>query len=102
MLQVIDSHELAEWMAYEKATGPIDSRWRDVALMAICEQLRTANNLTMVKAIGEDADVDERRLPKPEEFFRDLDEQGKVLDGDFEDDEDDEEDSYDPDEENEW
>jgi hypothetical protein len=45
MLNHIDSYELTEWMAFERAFGPMGTEWRDYALGAIYQQLQMANGM---------------------------------------------------------
>lgn len=45
MLTCIDSYELTEWMAFERAFGPIGNEWRDHALGAIHQQLVIGNGM---------------------------------------------------------
>lgn len=45
MLAHIDSYELTEWMAFERAFGPIGNEWRDYALGAIHQQLVVGNGM---------------------------------------------------------
>lgn len=46
--ELLDRHtakQLAEWAAYEIATGPLDSRWRDDVLASIQEQLQSLQTI---------------------------------------------------------
>lgn len=108
MLENVDSHEISEWMAYERAFGPIDNRWRDAALLAIHHELRTGNRMFEGKNWGEEGPLSRKKrdpetnvesdgwveLPSPEEFLRtkeqrehdlELTEDGEESDDDAED-----------------
>lgn len=45
MLECIDSYELAEWMAFERAFHPIGPDYRDEALAQIHDQLVLLNKM---------------------------------------------------------
>lgn len=71
MLACIDSYELSEWMAFERAFGPIGSEYNDRALMAIHEQL-----LLLCRMFGEVnfesnpiGHPEKLRLPSPDEIY---------------------------------
>jgi hypothetical protein len=71
LLMRIDSHEIGEWMAYERAFGPINDDWQHEALNAIYEQLRIMNNLFGVVNWGEDNPAHGiPPLPKPHVVLR--------------------------------
>jgi hypothetical protein len=74
MLRHIDSFELAEWEAYERANGPLDNKWTALALNAIYEQLQLANRIEAAKRTE---DVPEPvPLPPPTDYFRDEESRG--------------------------
>jgi hypothetical protein len=71
MLECVDSYEISEWMAYERAFGPLTGEYRDRALSAIYDQLLLANR--MFGAVNfEDNPVPEDmpRLPHVDEVYR--------------------------------
>lgn len=43
LLVRIDSRELAEWQAFERAFGPIDDAWRDRMLIELTYQVQLSN-----------------------------------------------------------
>lgn len=94
MLEHVDSYEIGEWMAYERAFGPIGSDWSDAALMAIHSQLAVLNKMTGAAHFGENNPVqgDMPMLPKPSEFYlkSDEDPDGLTVDDDIDDYEEDE------------
>lgn len=61
MLACIDSPEIAEWMAFERAFGPIGHEWRDEMLASIHEQLQMLNFL--YGAVN--SEEDENPVPEP-------------------------------------
>lgn len=71
MLRHIDSDELAEWMAYERAFGPLDGKWTQGALISIYKQLQLANTISLVTAGADEDDVPETpELLPPTEFYK--------------------------------
>ena len=65
LLARLDSHELAEWQAFEHYHGPIDDTWRDTVLGEILFEIKLSNAY-FVAANSEDPDVDEpKRVPLP-------------------------------------
>lgn len=79
LLDRIDSHEISEWMAFERAFGPLGDEWSNEALAAIYDQLQI-----LCAVMGSDAD----RVPlrRASEWSLDPEEDAAPLD-----DEDDEE-----------
>lgn len=70
MLTCIDSHEIAEWRAFEKAFGPLRDEWRDEALASIHEQLQLIARLIGQGFFGEESPVTEfAPVPRPAETF---------------------------------
>lgn len=90
MLEHVDSYEIGEWMAYERAFGPINSDWRDLALVAIHNQLAILNKMTGAAHFGENNPIKDEMppLPKPSEMYLKPDEEpdGSTID-DIDDDE---------------
>lgn len=65
----MDSREYSQWMAFERAHGPIGNEWSDEALAAIQEQLQ---QLSYLLSQAKFTDKTHRRgpVPKPERFPR--------------------------------
>lgn len=78
MLDRIDSHEISEWMAFERAYGPLGDEWSNEALAAIYDQLQV-----LCAVMGSDAD----RVPlrKPREWSLDPEEEAPLDEDDDED-----------------
>lgn len=74
MLRHVDSLELSEWIAYERAYGPLDDKWTAGALIAIYEQLQLANRLEAAKRTDEVPDP--IPLHPPTEFYKDDESRG--------------------------
>lgn len=70
MLRHVDSDEIGEWIAYERAFGPLDSKWQDGALIAIYEQLQLANRISAARVMDVDDIPDPVSLHPPTEFYR--------------------------------
>lgn len=71
MLECIDSYEISEWMAYEKAFGPIGPDYRDRALAAIHTQIRQL--CIMYGQVHTDGDFDADDIPiipMPDEIYK--------------------------------
>lgn len=69
LLARIDSQEITEWEAYEKANGPLGNMYSNEALAAIHEQLQMANSLKGAE-FGEDNPVpDPEKYPRPGAMF---------------------------------
>lgn len=83
MLRHVDSLELSEWMAYERANGPLDGKWTASALIAIYEQLQLANRIEAAKRT--DDVPDPVPLHPPTEFYRDDESRGVEEDDDDDD-----------------
>lgn len=66
VLAIHSSLELAEWMAYEKAFGPIDDEWRDNTLAEVHELLQGILHIT-ASANSKDGTSAET---KPKHFIR--------------------------------
>lgn len=78
LLVTVSSHELAEWMAYERVTGPIGPDWRDNAMAAIHDQLSLLCNLTGAAHWGDDNPVkDIAKIPRPSEVTGEDEEEEK-------------------------
>lgn len=84
MIASMSSRELAEWIAYERATGPLGPQWRDEAAAALHEQLQV---LCAISA----EDYDRNPYPRPHETYipEDDDEIDVYIGGEDEDDDDD-------------
>lgn len=68
MLSRISSYEITEWMAYEKAQGPLLSEYRDDMLASIHEQLQFLCHL--YGSQFEENPVDEPvKLPRPNDLY---------------------------------
>lgn len=71
MLRHIDSDELGEWMAYERAYGPLDTKWSDGALIAIYEQLQLGNRISAARVLEDPDDIPAPvPLHPPTEYFK--------------------------------
>ena len=68
-MERIDSHELAEWQAYERAFGPIGTVYNDDVLAAIHEQLQTGNFLAGAQ-MEENPIPQPKRVKRPTELFK--------------------------------
>ena len=64
LLARIDSYELSEWVAYERAFGPLGSEWRDETLASVQEQLQMSNWL-YGEAHWEDNPIEIEPWPRP-------------------------------------
>lgn len=80
MLRHVDSLELSEWMAYERAHGPLDDKWTAAALIAIYEQLQLANRIEAAKMTDDIPDA--VPLHPPTEFYRDDESRGVEVEDD--------------------
>lgn len=69
MLHSMDSVEYSQWMAFERANGPIGGEWDSNALAAIQEQLQQISYL-MGQAHFTDKHHKRGPIPKPEKFPR--------------------------------
>lgn len=70
MLSCVDSHEIAEWMAYERAFGPIGTDYNDRALAAIHAQITQL--CIMYAQVNSEDDIDADAfpsIPMPEEYY---------------------------------
>lgn len=65
----MSSREMAQWMAFERAHGPIGTEWSDEALAAIQEQLQQLSYL-LSQAKFTDKTHRKGPVPKPERFPR--------------------------------
>lgn len=65
----MSSYELSQWMAFERAHGPIGSEWSDEALAAVQEQLQQLSYL-LSQAKFTDKTHRKGPVPKPERFPR--------------------------------
>jgi hypothetical protein len=65
----MDSYEFSQWMAFERATGPINGEWSDEALASIQEQLQQLSYL-LSQAKFTDKTHRKGPVPKPERFPR--------------------------------
>jgi hypothetical protein len=68
LLDRISSPELAEWMAYQKLNGPIDSTYSDDALAQIHEVLQYLLRLTGAQYEDNPA-PNPRHFPRSYEFY---------------------------------
>lgn len=64
----MDSRELSEWQAYERAVGPIGRQYADDMLASIHEQLQFLSYLTGAQ-YGENPAPEPQRVPRPNEIF---------------------------------
>lgn len=64
MLEHVGSYELAEWMAYERAFGPINNEWRDNATSAIYSQLQLMTKLLGQGFFGDENPIKEDEMPE--------------------------------------
>jgi hypothetical protein len=71
MLRHVDSDELSEWMAYERAFGPLGNEWTASALIAIYAQLQNAVGILAVSGGADADDIEEVPLHPPTEFYKD-------------------------------
>jgi hypothetical protein len=69
MLNSMDSVEYSQWMAFERANGPINGEWDSNALAAIQEQLQQISYL-LGQAHFTDKTHKRGPIPKPEKFPR--------------------------------
>lgn len=68
----VDSHELTEWVAYEKAFGPLGSRYNDEMLAQQHELLQTLAYLTGAQVTQKNQKnpiPSPRHTPRPDEQF---------------------------------
>lgn len=65
----MDSREYSQWMAFERAHGPINGEWSEEALASIQEQLQ---QLSYLLSQAKFTDKTHRRgpVPKPERYPR--------------------------------
>ncbi|MFJ4828390.1 hypothetical protein ACIP79_00390 [Streptomyces sp. NPDC088747] len=63
LLARIDSHELAEWAAYERFAGPVGNQWRDEVFASLHEQGQALNRMT---GAAHFTDKKHRKNPAPE------------------------------------
>lgn len=85
MLRHVDSDELAEWMAYERAFGPLGDEWTASALIGIYEQLQIGNQIAAAKVMDADDVPASVPLHPPTEFYKPLELQGVPYEPDDED-----------------
>lgn len=71
MLDSIDSYEISEWIAFERAFGPLGSGYNDRALAAIHAQITLLCGLIGKGNWGDDFDVDNlpSTIPLPDEMY---------------------------------
>lgn len=69
MLHSMDSVEYSQWMAFERANGPINGEWSQEALANVQEQLQT---IAYLLGQAHFTDKTHRRgpIPKPERYPR--------------------------------
>lgn len=65
----MDSREYSQWMAFERAYGPVGNEWSDEALASIQEQLQQLSYL-LSQAKFTDKTHRKGPVPKPERFPR--------------------------------
>lgn len=72
MLASVNSHEIAEWKAYERAFGPIDNHWVNVALQAIHHELRVGNRMFQGAQWGDEKGPIKEwvELPRPDQILK--------------------------------
>lgn len=64
MLDRISAKEVSEWMAYEKATGPLGHQYSDDLLAHIHEQLQNLSYITGAQYEDNPAGLP-KRIPRP-------------------------------------
>lgn len=69
MLERTSAYEITEWMAYERAFGPLDDGYTWEALAALHEQLQLACRLLGAQFDGENPAPDQQHYPRPSESF---------------------------------
>lgn len=69
LLNRMDSEEYSRWLAYERATGLLGSRYTDESLAGLHEQLQTLNYL-FSQANFTDKRHKKGPIPKPERYPR--------------------------------
>jgi hypothetical protein len=69
MLHSMDSVEYSQWMAFERAHGPLRGEWDQEALASVVEQLQTVAYL-LSQAHFTDKTHKKGPIPKPERYPR--------------------------------
>lgn len=69
LLRRIDSREITEWEAYERAHGPLGNMYSNEALASIHEQLQIANALKGAEFGDENPIPDPEKYPRPGAMF---------------------------------
>src|SRR6476660_8801124 len=70
LLRSMDSAEISEWQAYERAFGPLDRAYGDDMLARIHEQLQMLTHVQGASGAGKDNPVPApKRVPRPPDVF---------------------------------
>lgn len=70
LLASMDSAEISEWQAYERAFGPLDRAYGDDMLARIHEQLQLLTHVQGAAGGGKDNPIPEpKRVPRPPDVF---------------------------------
>jgi len=75
LLRVFSSRELAEWRAYERVAGPLDSSWRDEIMAKLLEfahddlYLHSQAHFTDKNKTKGPIEPREKDVPRPRELY---------------------------------
>lgn len=70
LLHSMDSAEISEWQAYERAFGPLDHAYGDDMLARIHEQLQLLTHVQGAAGAGKDNPIPApKRVPRPPDVF---------------------------------
>lgn len=73
LLAVHTSRELTEWMAYERAYGPLDSAWRDSKIAEIHELLQSLIHVEAnAHSDGKSSDTKPQDVVRPNGLWKDF------------------------------
>lgn len=70
MLACVDSHEISEWIAYERAFGPLGLGYSERALLAIYEQLSLLSRMYGEVNFEDNPAEDAPMLPAPDQLYK--------------------------------
>lgn len=83
MLHRMSAREVSEWIAYEKATGPLRGYDEDL-LAAVHEQLQLLNHLTGAANAGDDNPIPApTKVRRPHEIFLPTEEEETMSQSEF-------------------